>query len=322
VSLIVYKEQRFANKTLAVIEKANAIIADYAQQGYRLTLRQLFYQFVSMNYIPNSEQSYKQLGDAISNGRLAGLISWDAIEDKTRFIRGKDHWDGRDGHYDFMRDSRKWFNIDMWANQPNYVEVWIEKDALLGVIERPCWELDVPYMSCRGYMSQSEEWSASNRFEEAAYNGRHPVLIYLGDHDPSGLDMTRDHEDRLTMFLEHQGVEVEVRRIALNMDQVEQFKPPPNPTKPKDSRTDPYVRRFGRTCWELDALKPRVLDELVRKEIDTLRDMDKWADKEDEDKAQRAKLARTIELGIERYQEEVAAAEMSADEEQEERDND
>ncbi len=251
MTLIAYKEQRFAEKSLKLIEKANEIIADFQSQGYTLTLRQLYYQFITQNYFPNSEQSYNRLGETISNARLAGLVSWDAIEDKTRFVRGKDHWNGEDGHFDFMRDSKKWFNIDMWENQPHYVEVWIEKDALLGVIERPCWELDVPYMSCRGYMSQSEEWAAANRFSEAADSGRKPVLIYLGDHDPSGIDMSRDHTDRLAMFLSHLGAEVDVRRVALNIDQVHQYNPPANPTKPKDSRSPDYVRKFGRTCWEL-----------------------------------------------------------------------
>ena len=303
MTLIAYKEQRFAAKSLKLIEKANEIIADFQSQGYTLTLRQLYYQFITINYFSNSEQSYNRLGETISNARLAGLVSWDAIEDKTRFVRGKDHWNGEEGHFDFMRDSKKWFNIDMWENQPNYVEVWIEKDALLGVIERPCWELDVPYMSCRGYMSQSEEWAAANRFSEAADSGRNPVLIYLGDHDPSGIDMSRDHNDRLTMFLEHLGVDVDVRRVALNMDQVQKYKPPENPTKPKDSRSPDYVRKFGRKCWELDALKPSVLDQLVRDRVDDLRDMDLWGKKEDEYKVQKDKLRDTIELGIEAFKE-------------------
>ena len=303
MTLIAYKEQRFAAKSLKMIERCNEIIADFQSQGYTLTLRQLYYQLVSVNYFSNSEQSYNRLGETISNARLAGLVSWDAIEDKTRFVRGKDHWNGEDGHFDFMRDSKKWFNIDMWENQPNYVEVWIEKDALLGVIERPCWELDVPYMSCRGYMSQSEEWAAANRFSEAADSGRNPVLIYLGDHDPSGIDMSRDHNDRLTMFLKHLGVDVDVRRVALNMDQVQKYKPPENPTKPKDSRSPDYVRKFGRKCWELDALKPSVLDQLVRDRVDDLRDMDLWGEKEDEYKVQKDKLRDTIELGIEAFKE-------------------
>lgn len=313
MTLIAYREHKFAEKSMKLIDLANEIIADYEAQGYNLTLRQLYYQFITKNVFPNSEQSYNRLGETISNARLAGLISWDAITDKTRTVRGKSHWNGRLGHEAFLADAKRWFNIDMWENQPNYVEVWVEKDALLGVLERPCWELDVPYMSCRGYMSQSEEWAAANRFEEASYSGRNPILIYLGDHDPSGIDMSRDHTDRMTMFLEQQDVEVDVRRIALNIDQVQHYRPPPNPTKPKDSRSPDYVKKFGRTCWELDALKPSVIDELVRKEVDSLRDMTKWEDKTDEYEAQAAKLHRTIQLGNAAFREEMEAARESAE---------
>ena len=313
MTLIAYREQKFAAKTLQLIELCNTIIEDYQGQGYKLTLRQLYYQLITINYFPNSEQSYNRLGEAINNARMAGLVSWDAIEDKTRFIRSKDHWNGRSGQNDFLRDAQQWFNIDMWDNQPNYVEVWVEKDALLGVVERPCWELDVPFMACRGYMSASEEWAAANRFEEAAENGQAPRLLYLGDHDPSGLDMSRDHNDRLTGFLEHLGIEVDVRRIALNIDQVHQYNPPDNPTKPKDSRSPDYVKKFGRKCWELDALKPSVIDALIRTHIDELRDMDLWADKVDETNAQKAKLARTVKLGIAAYGREEEAARQSAE---------
>ena len=299
MSLIQYKEIKFAAKTLETIERANAIIADYDAQGYRLTLRQIYYQFVSRNWIENSERSYDRLGEAISNARLAGLISWDAIEDRTRFIRERDKWDTPQ---DFARDSRKWFHSPMWENQETYIEAWIEKDALLGVLERPCWDLSVPYMSCRGYMSQSEEWAAAQRFEEAAAGGKRPVLIYVGDHDPSGIDMTRDHEDRLTMFLDHLGVNVDVRRVALNIDQVHQYNPPPNPTKPKDSRSPEYVKRFGRTCWELDALTPKVIDDLIRKEVDLFRDMDLWNEAEQRRQQGRADLSKIISLGIERFE--------------------
>lgn len=271
--LIQYREHRFAKKSLQLIDKANEILADFESQGYQLTLRQLYYQFIGIDYFPNSEKSYDRLGEVISNARIAGLVDWNHIEDRTRNLRGRDSWDTS---LEFVKDAQGWYHLDMWENQPNYVEVWVEKDALIGVLSRPCNELDVPFMSCRGYMSQSEEWAAANRFEEAYFNGKNPVLIYLGDHDPSGMDMSRDHISRMEMFLEQQGVGVDVRRIAMNIDQVMQYKPPENPTKPKDSRTEGYVKKFGKKCWELDALKPKVIDDLIRKEIDTLRDMTLW----------------------------------------------
>ena len=79
---IKYVDQRFNDKSLALIKRCNAIIADYQAQGYTLTLRQLYYQCVSRNIIENTERSYKRLGDLISNGRLGGLIDWDSVEDR------------------------------------------------------------------------------------------------------------------------------------------------------------------------------------------------------------------------------------------------
>ena len=180
--------------------------------------------------------------------------------------------------------------MDMWENQDTYVEVWVEKDALIGVVERPCEKWDVNFMACRGYMSQSEEWQAANRFEEAENNGKTPILIYLGDHDPSGIDMSRDHNSRLNMFLNHTGIDIEVRRIALNYDQVRAYNPPPNPTKITDSRSPDYIRKFGRECWELDALKPSVIDKLVTEAIHEFRDPDLWEVQLEVVKEQREKL--------------------------------
>jgi len=158
----------------------------------------------------------------------------------------------------------------MWANQERRCEVWIEKEALAGVIEGVCRELDCPYFACRGYVSQSEQWRAGVRFR-----GDQPtVIIHLGDHDPSGIDMTRDNADRLAMFAGAH--KTEVRRIALNADQVEQYEPPPNPAKETDSRFQEYERLYGDQSWELDALEPATIADLIRSEVESIRDPDLW----------------------------------------------
>jgi hypothetical protein len=105
-------------------------------------------------------------------------------------------------------------------------------------------------------------------------DGLIPIVLHLGDHDPNGLDMTRDNRDRLAMFARS---DVEVRRLALNMDQIERYAPPPNFAKETDSRYAAYVRRFNTTeCWELDALSPTVTGELIRIELEALIDHDAW----------------------------------------------
>lgn len=263
-----FEEIQFQSESRDRLEMANRIIQEYRGQGFILTLRQLYYQFVARDLIPNTEKSYKNLGNLLSRGRLAGVIDWGAIEDRTRNVEANPHWQNAASYV--MPDG---FAVDKWGTQRYRPEVWIEKEALIGVIEDVCSELDVPFFACRGYNSQSEQWKAGKRFEAARHDGQWPVVIHLGDHDPSGIDMTRDNKDRLDLF---SWDSIDVRRVALNMDQVEEYGPPPNPTKPKDSRTDKYVARFGPSCWELDALEPVVIRDLIESEILSLRDDDAW----------------------------------------------
>ncbi len=266
---IKYVEKRFGAKALKTIAAANAIIAEYTAQGFDLTLRQLYYQFVSRDLIPNSQREYKNLGAVINDARLAGLISWGAIIDRTRNLVSNNHWEHP---RDIVEACAKQFQIDKWADQENRVEVWIEKDALVGVIDSVCRKLDVAYFSCRGYTSQSEMWVAGQRLKRHAKAGQNPVVIHLGDHDPSGIDMSRDIEDRLQLFMGG----VEFTRIALNMNQVEKYNPPPNPAKTTDSRARDYIAMHGHESWELDALDPKVLARLIEKTVLNYRDEDKW----------------------------------------------
>lgn len=271
MSKILYTLKRFSEKNMAVITTANDIIEEYEAQGYSLTLRQLYYQFVSRDLIPNQMSEYKRLGSIINDARLAGLIDWKAIEDRTRNIQANSHWDGPGEIVEACLDQ---YQVDKWETQPCRVEVWIEKDALIGVIERVCQKMDVTFFSCRGYTSQSEMWVAGQRLKEYALAGQPPVILHLGDHDPSGIDMTRDIRDRLELFMEGEGIQV--KRIALNQDQIEKYNPPPNPTKITDSRAAAYMRQYGDKSWELDALEPSVIENLIDKQITVLRDDEAW----------------------------------------------
>lgn len=255
-----YIEKNFRKSSVALIDQANEIIEDYQAEGYDLTLRQLYYQFVARDIIPNRQTEYKKLGSVINDARLAGLIDWESIVDRTRSYEALGHWDDPAG---ILRSAALSYGIDTRSDQEDYVEVWVEKDALVGVIEKACSPLDVGYLSCRGFVSQSAMWRAAQRFMDHEPE-QNTILIHLGDHDPSGVDMTRDIQDRLEMF----GSSVEVKRIALNMDQIEEYNPPPNPVKFTDSRSGPYIAEYGDKSWELDALDPRVLVELITEEVD------------------------------------------------------
>ena len=261
---IQYKEIAFKQKSLDLIELVNSVIDEYRAQGYELTLRQAYYQLVARGYIENNERSYKNIGSLINDGRLAGLIDWNSITDRTRNLRNRAHWDQPQ---DVIYSAKYSYLLDKWEGQPNYVEVWVEKDALIDIVGQACRPLDTPHFSCRGYTSQSEMWSAAQRFirqknREARY------IIHLGDHDPSGIDMTRDIQERLEMF----GADVYVKRVALTMNQVTTYNPPPHPAKITDSRCGKYIDQYGEESWELDALEPQMLTKLITNEVTALRD--------------------------------------------------
>lgn len=313
---ICYEPRKFKPESLKTITTANEILEDYARQGYDLTLRQLYYQFVSRGLIENTSKSYDNLGSLINDARLAGRVDWDHITDRTRNMRENGHWDTPAS---IIRACGDQFQINKWERQHNYVEVWVEKDALVGVLEVACKPLDVAYFSCRGYTSQSEMWIAGQRLLKQLQAGKSVTILHLGDHDPSGIDMTRDIAHRLNGFAVYHTVRewinanargteespaeykeriresldgdpIDVKRIALNMAQIEQYNPPPNPAKLSDSRAAKYVEEYGDESWELDALEPSVITALIEEEVTELRNETQWQKDKAAEQVHRAKL--------------------------------
>lgn len=288
---IAYRSINFKPATLATIAHANEIARDYLSQGYSLTLRQLYYRFVAADLIANRQTEYKRLGSILDDARYAGLFDWNLIEDRTRNIEGG--FGGSESPADTIDPAfyaRPW-----WKGQPERVEVWVEKDALKQVIGRAAGAFRVPYFSCRGYTSSSEIWRAARRIERYVDEGvRKVTILHLGDHDPSGIDMSRDIEDRLLTFLIGDGYldrfNFELVRIALNRDQVDLYKPPPNPAKETDSRFAGYITVHGSKSWELDALEPRVLDALIQGEIAKLVNDDLMDEQKELEEAGEAEL--------------------------------
>jgi hypothetical protein len=283
---ICYRSKKFSPERQEKINQANNIIEEYREKGYELTLRQLYYQFVSRDFIANNMREYKNLGDVINDARLAGLVDWTAIVDLTRELEDMSHWESPAS---IVESCAQQYRIDKWATQKRRIEVWIEKDAVSNIAGPACKKLDVPFFSCRGYTSQSEMWKAAQRLREHLRSGQTPLILHLGDHDPSGKDMTRDITDRLAEFA---GRSIEINRLALNMDQIEQYEPPPNPAKITDSRADKYIEEFGQESWELDALTPEVMSELIEAAVLAVRDEDAWAEAEAEEEKQRQQLVK------------------------------
>lgn len=271
MACIRFRDTNFRPATRALITQCNTIIAHYQSANLRLTLRQLYYQLVSRNVIPNSEKSYKSLGKTISEARLAGLVDWDAIEDRVRRPERASQFASLQS---LARAALASWRLPRWADQPNYVELWVEKDALSGVLAPLADEFHIVLMVNRGYSSQSAMYESACRFNTDG-DDKPKYLLYLGDHDPSGEDMVRDVRDRLEMF----GVQdLTVTKVALTMDQVEEHNPPPNPAKMSDSRAEAYVAEHGAHSWEVDALPPETLQDLIRDAISEHIDLELYND--------------------------------------------
>jgi hypothetical protein len=317
---VCYVPRKFQAKSMEIIELATDICDSYS--GLALTLRQLYYQFIARAFFANSQQSYDRLGSIINDARLAGAFDWDNLVDRTRNLEKLPSWGSPAA---LIADAAEQYLTDIWAPQKRRVEVWIEKDAAIGVVEAVCNRNNVPFFSCRGYTSQTEMWGAAERIGAYLRNGEQTTILHIGDHDPSGLDMTRDIQDRLRLFISRdwaiefmgagqhtrgsiradmidvmrsQGCDIDshelpwqVKRIALTYDQVEQYNPPPNYAKESDSRFAKYHEETGLLeSWELDALEPTVMEELIQDEIDAVRNEEEFAKAEFAQERDRAVL--------------------------------
>lgn len=254
-----------------VIQHIVAIVEEYENEGYKLTLRQLHYQLVTNNWIVNHDTAYKKLGCILDDCRYAGLIDWDSIEDRGRvpYIPY-----AVDSVSEALKDTVDTYRRNRQEGQDNVVEVWTEKDALSGIFKRTTQKYHVRLVVNKGYTSSSAIYEAYQRVLNNLRDQQFTTILYFGDHDPSGLDMIRDVRERLEFMLtngEHRLTEVEeffkVLPIGLNMKQIKAYNLPANPTKLTDTRSDKYIAQFGKTCWEVDALKPDVLTNILEMNI-------------------------------------------------------
>lgn len=272
-----FRKSNFRQDAIDIIDYCNDVICDYMADGLRLTLRQLYYQLVSANRIPNTERSYKNLGSIVSRARLSGMMDWDAIEDRVRVPRVHYDWSSVES---IVRAALRQFRKPRLDGQESYLELWVEKDALAGVLSPIADDYHITLMVNRGYSSQSAMYESAQRIKNGVLrNGcQYATILYLGDLDPSGEDMVRDINDRLTMFLDtdDEYLSIEVTKVALNMEQVKEYSLPPNPAKLSDSRSKAFVAKYGTQSWEVDALPPSVLREIICEEIELRMDMKKY----------------------------------------------
>ena len=274
-----HKRQRVYTHIEERLKKIRTIFDEYRDQGFVLSVRQVFYQFVSRTWEVNDKNAYTRIGDTIKKGRLEGVLDWDMIEDRSRTLHDVDHWSSP---AEYVRAAGYGYSLDYWQWQDHAPLVLIEKDALIGVIENVCKELRLPYMGLHGFNSTSMNRVVSERLKQAIEQDRKPIVFHLGDHDPSGLSATEALRKTLALMARQP---VEVVRLALNsdqgpVDQIKKYKPPPNMLKDedeiKDTRYPKYLAEYGPEMWELDALEPRVICELIRKATDRIIGLNDW----------------------------------------------
>lgn len=280
-----FEAWRPQKKTAIVLDLANDLIKEYQREGYDLTVRQLYYQFIARDLFPddwlvkiqggqltkNTEENYRKLGTILTKGRMAGMIDWDAIVDRTRKVtEWKHHSDPKSAIHGLAQE----YCLDPWKEQTTAVEIWVEKEALVGVFHKLTQRYTVPLFACRGYLSISAAHEAADRLRDRFHgHGQKTTILHFGDHDPSGLDMTRDIKEKLETFLV---AGVQVKRVSLNIDQVKAFNPPPSPAKETDTRAKKYIAEFGEDSWELDSISPTELVALAEKEILSQIERAKW----------------------------------------------
>lgn len=244
-----------------IIEKSLEIVDRYKPGD--LTIRALHYQLVGEG-MTNTMQHYKRVVAAMEVARWDGRISFDTFSDLDRTMVGETK-----GAEVFLEDEinsgkrqvEAWmthYSKNRWENQPNYVELFIEKKALQNVFEPVCSRFDVGLGAVKGYPSLTFLHETAERFKN--YPDKNLIILYFGDYDPSGEDIPRSIQDNL----QRMGIDVEVRRFALFLDQVQEWNLPAAPAKVTDSRTANWD---GIGQVELDAVKPEKLREMARDAI-------------------------------------------------------
>jgi len=265
-----------------IVENALAIAQEYRREhGMTLTLRQMYYQFVARALVPNGQRTYKRIGAALTSARYAGAFPVEWLEDRGRTVhQGRVMGDSTDVESalaaaadELRRASDLWLHRSRWFGQPVHVSVWVEKEALSGVFERPCNRLGVSWFACKGYPSVSalDAWLDQVERTHVLGSVEDAVVLYFGDHDPDGFEIPRSAERNIAKLRsnrEYSDLGIRFERIALSLDQIHRYSPPPFPAKMTSARYKSYVDEHGiNDAWELDALNPNVLRDLITENV-------------------------------------------------------
>lgn len=248
-----------------MIQEVTGIIGEYTT---RLTVRQVYYRLVAKHLIENKVSQYQRVVKVLRDARISGEIPFRAIEDRTRsFLGGDRSYSNEDDYFNnwlyTFRTIHEDYELPRWYNQEEYVEVWIEKQALAGVFDQITQRKNVVLAPCRGYPSITYLYEAAQRLKRI---DKDLTILYFGDFDPSGVDIFRSIEANMRKIF---GVSAEFKKIAITPEQIEKYDIPPMPTKTSDPRSANYIAEYGDvSSVELDAIEPDDLQELISSAID------------------------------------------------------
>jgi hypothetical protein len=221
-----------------------------------MTLRQLFYRLVSDGTIGKKETEYKSLASTTGKMRMCGELPFDWFSDNTRWQRKPRTYSSLERGVEIFAEA---YRRDIWINQENYVEIWLEKDALAGVVYDVTAEFDVPLMVSRGYSSLSYLHGAAMQIDDI---DKPTYIYYFGDYDPSGRDIPRDIEAKLRRFAPEAEIHFEI--VGVTPAQIKILNLQTRPTKKTDTRS----KNFEGESVEVDAIPPKILRSMVRTVIE------------------------------------------------------
>lgn len=253
------KRQRRTKQALTELRDA---LYEIIESERPATVRQVFYRAVSAGLIPKSESEYKSICRLLAGMRRDGTLPFDWLADNTRWQRKPRTYDSL---ADMLRITSETYRRAMWNSQGRYVEIWLEKEALAGVLWQVTAQYDVPLMICKGYPSLSFLYSAAETIRDAE---KPTYLYYFGDRDPSGEDIPRFVERELRHYAPDADITFE--RVAVTEAQIGEYDLQTRPTKTTDTR----AKTFSGESVEVDAISPNDLRLLARRCIEQHIDWD------------------------------------------------
>ena len=278
-------------KYAEIVSAVNTILGQY---DFPLTLRQVHYRLVSRNFIQNTSSAYSGLSKMLVKARENGDVDDTRIEDRARqVLKAKKSYDNPEQFTEIMKNNFRSigqaYRANLWVDQPVFVEVWVEKDALSTLLNEAAEPYRVTVCPGRGYSSYTyiKRLAIDDRLSHV---DKPIVVLYFGDHDPSGIQMTEDLERRLVKYGEN--LNIEVKRVALTIEQVKQYELIPNRIKSKDSRSEEYSKKYGDDCWELDAIEPKELQRIAKEAIEKQLDLKMWEKSLKQEEMDRANLTK------------------------------